>query len=277
MSNADFPEKVWPGHLPPVTFHCWQIFVSTTKEFSKCLMEWQFSAARFCTPGDERGQEAQWRDPQLTPSFARTQLFSALCFSSQELPPEPAVGLFSTPNPSPSVHLHRVCFAEHFTLGGFTSLWFFLTPLKWFSLFWDMPAPGLTQAVCLYQLGLSKRQEHSIPTIKELLSSITSICNNSEGFSLFNKQRIAQIKQEKHQLLTQPQEGTALVYKHPKSRLSFSSKASGWKWIFHSPTKSMTWVSPQVTTPGNWHSTWGQFDLTDEHKLHKAESPGSTS
>lgn len=62
-----------------------------------------------------------------------------------------------------------------------------------------MPALGLTQAVYLYQLWLRKRQEHSNPTIKELLSSIISICNNSEGFSLFNKQRIVQTKQEKHQ------------------------------------------------------------------------------
>lgn len=207
MSNADFSKKVWPGHLPSVTFHCWQIFVSTTKEFSKCLIEWQFSAARFCTPGDEREQEAEWRDPQQAlPAFNhyRGQSFSALCFSSQELPPEPAIGSFSIPNPSTSVHLHRVCFAEHFTLGGFTSLWFFLTLLKWFSLFWDMPALGLTQALCLYQLWLSKRQEHSSPTIKELLSSISSLGKNSEGFSLFNKQRIVQIKEEKHQLLTKP-------------------------------------------------------------------------
>lgn len=82
-----------------------------------------------------------------------------------------------------------------------------------------MPALGLTQAVYLYQLWLRKRQEHSNPTIKELLSSIISICNNSEGFSLLNKQRIVQTKQEKNQLLTQPQQGTALVYKHLKSRL----------------------------------------------------------
>lgn len=212
-------------------------------------------------------------------SIARTPSFTALCLSSQELPPEPARGLFSIPNPSPSVHLHRVCFAEHFTLGGFTALWFFLTPLKWFSLFWDMLALGLTQAVCLCQLGLSKRQEHSSPTIKELLSSITSICNTSEGFSLSNKERIAQIKQEKHQLLTQPQQGTALVCKHLKSRLSVNSKASGWRWIFQSPSKSMTWASPTPPSHNSreltqhlrsvWSHRW-------THKLHKAESPGST-
>lgn len=90
-----------------------------------------------------------------------------------------------------------------------------------------MPALGLTQAVYLYQLWLSKRQECSSPTIKELLSSITSICNNPEGFSLFHKQRIVQIKHEKHQLLTQSQQGSAFVYKHLKSSLSFNSKESG--------------------------------------------------
>lgn len=139
-------------------------------------------SAHLGTRDNKRLSEGIHRPEQALPAFHhyKTQSFSALCFSSQELPPEPAMGLFSIPNPSPSEHLHRVCFAEHFTLGGFTSLWFFLTLLKWFSLFRDMPALGLTQAVYLYQLWLSKRQEHSSPTIKELLSSITSICNNSE-------------------------------------------------------------------------------------------------
>lgn len=114
-----------------------------------------------------------------------------------------------------------------------------------------MPALGLTQAVCLYWLWLSKRQEHSSPTIKELLSSITSICKNSEGFSLFNKQRIVQIKHKKQQLLTQPQQGPALVYKYIKSRLSFNSKASGWSRSFQSPPRSMTRVSP---TPPSYNS-----------------------
>lgn len=92
-----------------------------------------------------------------------------------------------------------------------------------------MPALGLTQAVYLYQQWFSKRQERSIPTIKELLSSVTSICNNPEGFTWLNKQGIVQIKQEKHQLLTQPQQGTALGYKHLKSRLSFNCKESAWR------------------------------------------------
>lgn len=72
-----------------------------------------------------------WRDPQPRASTASlpplqdTTTIQCTEFLQPRIAPQPAMGLFSIPNPSPRVHLHRVCFAEHFTLGGFTSLWFF--------------------------------------------------------------------------------------------------------------------------------------------------------